>query len=152
MYLLEYYNMVWLANMDLDPNNSFIHGFCCYMLECAFLTMTWYLFLFYFAGTKVAEVVVRDYDAGQNALTDLTLLQQGPGNNFRFNPVTGAIETIHSLDREAEDTYHIVMQAVDRGTSPQTGTGTLTITVLDVNDNPPYFTQTYEVCVIVIMS
>ena len=102
-------------------------------------------FIIHFTVSRVGEVVVTDYDDGQNAETTLTLISQSPGDNFEYNSGTRSIMTKHSLDREQEDTYYIVMQAVDHGASPNTGTGTLTITVLDENDNPPYFTQSYEV-------
>ena len=92
-------------------------------------------------------MVVRDYDAGANAQTELTLIRQQPGENFWYNSRTRSIMTNTSLDRETEDTYYIEMLAVDKGNPSQTGTGTLTVTVQDVNDNPPYFTKTYEVSI-----
>ena len=95
---------------------------------------------------QVGRVVVTDYDAGVNAEVELSILSQGPGDNFRLNDRTGFIETTQVLDREVEDTYFILMQAVDKGSPRLTGTGTLTITVQDINDNAPYFmVDRYEV-------
>lgn len=94
------------------------------------------------AVVQVGRVVVMDYDAGENAEVNISMLSQGPGDNFDFRD--GYIFTKNILDREEEDTYFILMQAVDHGDPSLTGTGTLTISVGDINDNPPYFTQNYE--------
>lgn len=47
---------------------------------------------------------------------------------------------LESLDREVQDSYAIVMQAVDKGTPPLTGQATLHVMITDTNDQSPYFT------------
>ena len=55
------------------------------------------------------------------------------------------------LDREKQSVYHMVLKAVDRGSSKHpsmTGTAVVNIIVLDYNDNRPLFSQsTYDVVV-----
>lgn len=45
------------------------------------------------------------------------------------------------LDRETVDRYELVVEASDGGTPPLKGRMTVNITILDVNDNPPLFTE-----------
>ncbi|KAK2085187.1 Cadherin-8 [Saguinus oedipus] len=48
------------------------------------------------------------------------------------------------MDREAKEEYLVVIQAKDMGghSGGLSGTTTLTVTLTDVNDNPPKFAQT----------
>ena len=47
------------------------------------------------------------------------------------------------MDREAKEEYHVVIQAKDMGghMGGLSGTTKVTITLTDVNDNPPKFPQ-----------
>lgn len=63
-------------------------------------------------------------------------------NWLEINPDTGAIFTRAELDREASDyvknsTYTALVIATDNGSPIATGTGTLLLHLLDVNDNAP---------------
>ncbi|RUS72532.1 hypothetical protein EGW08_019699 [Elysia chlorotica] len=58
---------------------------------------------------------------------------------FRLDLDQGTITTGAVLDREDIDMYTILVLATDRGTPPLTGTATVIIKVLDVNDNDPVF-------------
>ncbi|XP_061077201.1 cadherin-13-like isoform X2 [Conger conger] len=57
------------------------------------------------------------------------------------DPVTGMVSTTAILDRESpfvhDNTYRAVFTAVDDGSPPATGTGTLVIMLEDENDNAP---------------
>ncbi|KAG8562808.1 hypothetical protein GDO81_015821, partial [Engystomops pustulosus] len=63
-----------------------------------------------------------------------------------INPVNGTVNTTAPLDRESSfvhnSTYTSLILAIDNGTPPATGTGTLQITLGDVNDNAPYIYPT----------
>lgn len=50
---------------------------------------------------------------------------------------------VPDMDREAQDTYLVVLQAKDMGghLGGLSGTTTVTVKLSDVNDNPPRFTQ-----------
>lgn len=63
-----------------------------------------------------------------------------------YFPLTcpGIIRTaLPNMDREAKEEYHVVIQAKDMGghMGGLSGTTKVTITLTDVNDNPPKFPQ-----------
>lgn len=49
------------------------------------------------------------------------------------------VKTNIVLDAEIRDTYKITVIATDQGTPQMTGTSTIRINVLDINDNQPSF-------------
>lgn len=53
----------------------------------------------------------------------------------------GEISTRLALDREHQSSYQLVVVVQDSGTPPRSATGTAFITVLDENDNAPFFTR-----------
>ena len=66
----------------------------------------------------------------------------GPGSElFQINSTTALITTLlnNSLDREANDTYHLILRAMDGGNN--TSTVPLTVKVTDVNDERPQFSK-----------
>ncbi|KAF3853613.1 hypothetical protein F7725_014301 [Dissostichus mawsoni] len=66
---------------------------------------------------------------------------------FSIN-ATGAITTTIPLDREVQSHYFLIVEARDGAVNPRRSRLTLSITVLDVDDNSPVFTQqTYNVSV-----
>ncbi|XP_016521880.1 cadherin-7-like isoform X1 [Poecilia formosa] len=95
------------------------------------------------AGTSVVTVTATDADDptyGTAAQIVYSLLQGGP--YFTVDPNTGVVRTaLPDLDRETRDRYQLVVQARDllgrRGAL--SGTTAVTVTLTDVNDNPPRF-------------
>ncbi|XP_076446681.1 protein dachsous-like [Babylonia areolata] len=64
----------------------------------------------------------------------------GPSaSTFHIQPATGRIVLNGDLDHERMSRYDLLVMAVDRGTPPRNATVPVTITVTDVNDNPPRF-------------
>ncbi|KAJ3608412.1 hypothetical protein NHX12_025459, partial [Muraenolepis orangiensis] len=61
-------------------------------------------------------------------------------NLFSIN-ASGAISTAVPLDREVEGHYELIVEAWDGGTDPRHSRLTLSVGVLDVDDNAPVFTQ-----------
>ncbi|XP_034851625.1 desmocollin-1 isoform X2 [Mirounga leonina] len=100
-------------------------------------------------GTSVGQVTAIDLDEPDTLHTRLKykILQQIPDHpkHFSIHPDTGVITTTTPLlDREHCDTYKLVMEVRDMGGQPfgLFNTGTITISLEDENDNPPYFTET----------
>uniref|UniRef100_A0A8C1G750 Cadherin-4 n=1 Tax=Cyprinus carpio TaxID=7962 RepID=A0A8C1G750_CYPCA len=64
-----------------------------------------------------------------------------PANWLKINRTNGRITTTAVLDRESpymkKNVYEATFLAVDNGSPPATGTGTLQIYLIDVNDNVP---------------
>ncbi|KPP73822.1 protocadherin-20-like [Scleropages formosus] len=58
---------------------------------------------------------------------------------FALDRVTGVLVASTSLDREEKEKYSFTVRAVDRGTPRQETFATVTIMVLDQNDNSPRF-------------
>ncbi|XP_014879452.1 cadherin-2-like [Poecilia latipinna] len=74
-----------------------------------------------------------------------------PASWLDIDPVYGRISTIAILDRESpfikNNLYNVTVTASDNGIPPATGTGTLQIHLLDINDNAPnVFPPEVEMC------
>ncbi|XP_007951636.1 desmocollin-1 [Orycteropus afer afer] len=100
-------------------------------------------------GTSVGQVTAIDNDEPDTLHTRLKykILQQIPDRpkHFSVHPDTGVITAATSLlDRELCDTYKLIMEVRDMGGQPfgLFNTGTITISLLDENDNSPTFTET----------
>ncbi|RXN12484.1 cadherin-11 [Labeo rohita] len=97
-------------------------------------------------GTSVIKVTATDADDptyGNSARLVYSILQGQP--YFSVEPQTGIIRTaLPNMDREARQEYDVVIQAKDMGghMGGLSGTTQVKITLTDVNDNPPKFTQT----------
>uniref|UniRef100_H2ZV32 Cadherin 8 n=1 Tax=Latimeria chalumnae TaxID=7897 RepID=H2ZV32_LATCH len=96
-------------------------------------------------GTSVTKVTATDADDpvyGNSAKLVYSILEGQP--YFSIEPHTAIIRTaLSNMDREAREEYFVVIQAKDMGghMGGLSGTTTVTITLTDVNDNPPKFTQ-----------
>ncbi|XP_076141861.1 cadherin-23 [Alosa pseudoharengus] len=91
-------------------------------------------------GQKVAVVLARDKDAGNNGLVNFTLVAGNMQDVFRIvtaNHTYGEIYVNTPLDREAVDRYLLKVRALDSGSPPRYTDHSLTINILDVNDNGP---------------
>ncbi|XP_006008414.1 cadherin-11 [Latimeria chalumnae] len=96
-------------------------------------------------GTSVIQVTASDADDptyGNSAKLVYSILEGQP--YFSVEPQTGIIRTaLPNMDREAKEKYHVLIQAKDMGghMGGLSGTTEVTITLTDVNDNPPKFPQ-----------
>uniref|UniRef100_A0A672GB25 Cadherin-6-like n=1 Tax=Salarias fasciatus TaxID=181472 RepID=A0A672GB25_SALFA len=100
-------------------------------------------------GTSVIQVTATDADDatyGNSARVVYSILEGQP--YFSVDPETGLIKTaLANMDREVKEHYQVVIQAKDMAgqMGGLSGTTTVSITLSDVNDNPPRFTKTlYE--------
>uniref|UniRef100_A0A8D1CTR9 Cadherin domain-containing protein n=1 Tax=Sus scrofa TaxID=9823 RepID=A0A8D1CTR9_PIG len=95
--------------------------------------------------TSVTNVTATDADDpvyGNSAKLVYSILEGQP--YFSIEPETAIIKTaLPNMDREAKEEYLVVIQAKDMGghSGGLSGTTTLTVTLTDVNDNPPKFAQ-----------
>ncbi|KAM7385879.1 hypothetical protein PAMP_001928 [Pampus punctatissimus] len=90
-------------------------------------------------GSSVFKVQVEDPDEDKNGLITMALQVGMPRLDFHLNTSTGILTSTAILDREQIGQYHLRIIAYDAGKFPRTTTSTLTITVLDVNDETPTF-------------
>ncbi|XP_017175138.1 cadherin EGF LAG seven-pass G-type receptor 2 isoform X2 [Mus musculus] len=92
-------------------------------------------------GYLVLHVQAIDADAGDNARLEYSLAGVGHDFPFTINNGTGWISVAAELDREEVDFYSFGVEARDHGTPALTASASVSVTILDVNDNNPTFTQ-----------
>uniref|UniRef100_A0A674K493 Cadherin EGF LAG seven-pass G-type receptor 2 n=1 Tax=Terrapene triunguis TaxID=2587831 RepID=A0A674K493_9SAUR len=91
-------------------------------------------------GYSVLHIQAIDADSGNNARLQYALLEAGPRFPFAISNSTGWIVVASELDRETVDFYSFGVEARDHGSPPMASSASVSITVLDVNDNNPEFT------------
>nr|XP_030131496.3 cadherin-23 isoform X1 [Taeniopygia guttata] len=99
---------------------------------------------------KVVRLNCTDADIGLNAELSYFITGGNQDGKFSVGFRDGVVRTVVSLDRETVASYTLILEAIDNGPSGnrRTGTATVYVTVLDVNDNRPIFLQSsYEVSV-----
>ncbi|XP_059202502.1 protocadherin alpha-3-like [Centropristis striata] len=96
-------------------------------------------------GARFQLQAARDADSGSLSVQQYKLSQN---DNFRLevkdrgeDRKTPILIIQKSLDRESAKTHVLLLTAIDGGKPPRSGNMTITVDVLDVNDNPPVFTQ-----------
>ncbi|NWI96861.1 PCDGA protein, partial [Pitta sordida] len=96
-------------------------------------------------GTRFTLARAHDPDSGQNSLQSYELsgdehfsltVQSGPAGDQRPELVL-----VKPLDREEAAFHELVLRASDGGVPARTGTARIHVTVVDVNDNAPVFSQ-----------
>ncbi|CAL1526834.1 unnamed protein product [Lymnaea stagnalis] len=96
-------------------------------------------------GSRILVVNATDADSGANSLIYFDLAPVSPGSkdpeNFLMNTETGEIILKKALDHEKQKEFLMLAVARDNGMPVLSATALVTIKVLDLNDNPPIFTQ-----------
>uniref|UniRef100_A0A8C3DXA2 Cadherin-13 n=1 Tax=Corvus moneduloides TaxID=1196302 RepID=A0A8C3DXA2_CORMO len=91
-------------------------------------------------GSVVLTVNATDPDTLQHQTIRYSVYKD-PAGWLEINPTNGTVGTTAVLDRESpfvqNNVYTALFLAIDSGNPPATGTGTLHITLEDVNDNVP---------------
>ncbi|XP_024850991.1 protocadherin beta-5 [Bos taurus] len=101
-------------------------------------------------GTVFPLKIAQDFDIGSNAVQNYTI-----SPNSHFHVVTHhrgdgrkypELVLDKALDREKQPELSLTLTALDGGAPPRSGTTTVRIEVVDINDNAPEFLQSvYEV-------
>ncbi|XP_047675626.1 protocadherin alpha-3-like isoform X5 [Tachysurus fulvidraco] len=91
-------------------------------------------------GTTVLQLNATDLDDGSNG--EIVYSISNNVNNklrelFEISPITGEITVKGTIDFEVKDKYELDIQASDKGLVPMTSDKTVTIKIVDVNDNAP---------------
>ncbi|XP_040530390.1 cadherin-23 isoform X4 [Gallus gallus] len=98
------------------------------------------------AGTSVFQVLAIDLDEGPNGWVTYRMQVGMPRMDFLINSTSGLIISTTVLDRERITEYYLRVVASDAGTPSKSSTSTLTVKVLDVNDeSPTFFPAIYNV-------
>ncbi|XP_065699325.1 cadherin-23 isoform X7 [Patagioenas fasciata] len=98
------------------------------------------------AGSSVFQVVAIDLDEGPNGQVTYRMQVGMPRMDFLINSTSGLVTSTAVLDRERIAEYYLRVVASDAGVPSKSSTSTLTVKVLDVNDeSPTFFPATYNV-------
>nr|XP_053612376.1 cadherin-related tumor suppressor [Plodia interpunctella] len=95
-------------------------------------------------------ITVHAYDADSPPFNNQVryFIKEGDADVFKINASSGQISLLRTLDRETQDEYTLTLVAMDTGSPPLTGSGTVKVIVQDVNDNSPDFErQSYRTSV-----
>ncbi|XP_029917476.1 protocadherin alpha-C2-like [Myripristis murdjan] len=94
-------------------------------------------------GTVIAVVSVGDKDSGDNGIVDLHIPDNMPFKLRESSDKYYELVVSEPLDRERVPEYDITFTVTDRGIPPLSDNETVTLELLDVNDNVPQFPQSF---------
>ncbi|KAM9860155.1 cadherin EGF LAG seven-pass G-type receptor 2 [Aulostomus maculatus] len=92
-------------------------------------------------GYSIIHIQAVDADSGDNSRLEYRLTETTPNFPFAINNSTGWIVVAAELDRESVDFYNFGVEARDHGYPVMSSSASISMTILDVNDNNPEFTQ-----------
>uniref|UniRef100_A0A8C8D4R5 Cadherin, EGF LAG seven-pass G-type receptor 2 n=1 Tax=Oncorhynchus tshawytscha TaxID=74940 RepID=A0A8C8D4R5_ONCTS len=92
-------------------------------------------------GYSIIHIQAVDADSGDNSRLEYRLIETMPNFPFSINNSTGWIVVAADLDRESMDFYNFGVEARDHGHPVMSSSASVSMTILDVNDNNPEFTQ-----------
>uniref|UniRef100_A0A8D0HLB8 Cadherin domain-containing protein n=1 Tax=Sphenodon punctatus TaxID=8508 RepID=A0A8D0HLB8_SPHPU len=92
-------------------------------------------------GTVIALLNVHDQDSGENGEVTCSIPSSLPFQLKKSFENYYSLVTDRALDREQEAAYNITVTATDHGAPPLSASATISLQILDTNDNPPRFEQ-----------
>lgn len=93
-------------------------------------------------GRTLLHVSASDVDSGRNGRVSYRLGNHTP-TAFSVHPATGRLSASASLDREVQRAHVITVLARDSGSPPLESVATVSVRVLDQNDNAPVFLKSH---------
>ncbi|KAM8847891.1 protocadherin beta-16-like [Synchiropus picturatus] len=93
--------------------------------------------------TVIVVVSVSDKDSGDNGVVDLHIPDNMPFKLRESSDNYYELVVSEPLDREKVPEYEITFSVTDRGSPPLSDNETMTLQLLDVNDNVPQFPQSF---------
>ena len=91
-------------------------------------------------GTVLLTVSANDYDINENSQLSFDISSEF-NDTFAVNSTTGTVYLISGLDYELAHNYSFFITVTDHGYPPLSSTADIFITIIDINDNSPYFEQ-----------
>ncbi|XP_022108017.1 protocadherin Fat 1-like isoform X2 [Acanthaster planci] len=100
-------------------------------------------------GSTVARVQASDLDSPANSRIEYRIITEGEvASFFHLDPDSGLILTSQVLDYERYPRHDFVVLATDSGVPMLSSETRITVLVLDMNDNPPVFSQAQYECTV----
>jgi hypothetical protein len=94
----------------------------------------------------IGRLEAKDLDEDVNGQIRFEIAEEN--SPFKVDPITGEVSTKTALDFERQKVHTVVVTARDNGQDTRIATATMTISVQDIPDTEPMFTQfTYEVTI-----
>ncbi|XP_070552282.1 protocadherin Fat 4-like [Ptychodera flava] len=93
------------------------------------------------AGTSVSRVSASDPDFGSYGIIQYSIVQDTSNGKFSVDSSSGVVRTTTSLDREEQYSYELTVQAQDGGNKVSPTAAVVHITVTDIQDTPPQFSE-----------
>ena len=91
-------------------------------------------------GIHILNVSAHDLDSGRNS--NLTYyIKDHWASHFEIKPLTGEILSVKSLDHETTQQIDMTVGVRDDGITPKSSSITVLVNVIDMNDEPPKFSQ-----------
>ncbi|XP_016147488.1 protocadherin Fat 1 [Sinocyclocheilus grahami] len=91
--------------------------------------------------STVLTVLANDFDGPLNNRIRYSIENNNQTCPFIMDAVSGELRLAHQLDREKVASYMLTVLASDSGNPPKSDSAAINMTVSDVNDNPPVFSQ-----------
>ena len=91
---------------------------------------------------SIGALVATDKDAGQNAEIGFAIVG-GDGLGLFSITENGIIHTNFTFDREENDNYELIISIFDQGAPQLSSQVTITVIIIDINDNAPIFTPNF---------
>lgn len=93
-------------------------------------------------GTVVGVVTAHDRDSGENGRVSYYIISGNVFSLFTVDRITGEITSIREIDYEESSSHILGIRAIDNNALyPKSSNISVTIRVVDVNDNAPVFEQ-----------
>ena len=89
----------------------------------------------------MVRLMATSRDIGVNAEISYTIIGGNEHRKFSIDQETGLVSVAGKLDYERAKEYFLTIQALDGGSPPLSNHATVNISIMDVNDNKPIFTQ-----------
>uniref|UniRef100_A0A672QAW7 FAT atypical cadherin 1 n=1 Tax=Sinocyclocheilus grahami TaxID=75366 RepID=A0A672QAW7_SINGR len=91
--------------------------------------------------STVLTVLANDFDGPLNNRIHYSIENNNQTCPFIMDAGSGELRLVHQLDREKVASYMLTVLASDSGNPPKSDSAAINVTVSDVNDNPPVFSQ-----------
>nr|XP_029535883.1 protocadherin-16-like [Oncorhynchus nerka] len=92
-------------------------------------------------GFVVLYVVARDADQGENRRVSYFIETGNAGGTFSLNRNTGSLSILKPIDREEQVLFNLTIVAQDHGVPALSSSQLLSVQVIDVNDQVPWFQE-----------
>ncbi|KAM8939464.1 protocadherin-23 [Pelodytes ibericus] len=95
-------------------------------------------------GSLIHHIAAEDPDKGRNGKTTFRIIEGNSKQVFWLDETTGWLTLCSQIDREMQSHYTLTILASDDGTPMLSASQTLTVTVIDINDESPRFLKPFN--------